>query len=219
MDDHLTGSNAAWRSIPLCCRYSLVRFERLPTQSEKVDVAPLGTVLWALGVLSDGQFEVLGAWSVPEPSATAWAGVFEDLRARGVERIGAVVGGELGTDTAALRKAYPSAASLGVLPSDAQVSRASTALSQRVTGSQSRPPGRMSRHQRLVQASDDASRRIQASAALAIARHGPFHEFEAAQSFAIDKLRQAERKLARSPLDASWRAQARSRHCLAGMVG
>jgi len=205
MDDHLSGSNASWRSVALCCRYSLVRFERLPVPSEQVDVAPFGNnVLWALGVLSDGQYEVLGAWPVPEPPTTEWVEVFEDLRARGVERIGAVIGGDLDMDPVAVRMVYPGAASLVVSAAATPVARTHTKLSQGVAtaGLRSRPSGRVPLHQRLAQASNDAVRRMQTSALLAIARHGPFRKFEAAQSFAIDKLRYAERKLARSPLDA-----------------
>ena len=44
MDDHLSGSNASWRSVPLCCRYSLVRFGHLPVQSEDVDDASFNSV-------------------------------------------------------------------------------------------------------------------------------------------------------------------------------
>jgi hypothetical protein len=219
MDDYLSGSNAAWRSIPLCCRYSLVRFERLPVRSGKVDVAPFGTVLWALGVLSDGQYEVLGAWPATEPSKKEWAGVFEDLRGRGVECIGAVVAGKLDLDTAALRKAYPGATCFGVLPAATPVSRAETDLSQRAVavGSPSRPSGRVSRHQRMVRASDDAVCRLQASAARAMTRHGQFSTFEAALSFANDKLRQAEWKFASLPLASSAQVHRRSRHLLPGI--
>lgn len=221
MDDHLSRSYASWRSVPLCCRYSLVRFGHLPVQSEDVDVASFGSVLWALGVLSDGQYEVLGAWPVPEPFTTEWASVFEDLRSRGVERIDAAVGDELGIDTVALRKAYPSAAALGFPPNAMSVRSSNTALSRRVvaSGSRSRPRGRVSRHQRLVRASDDAVYRLKASAALAMARHGRFSTYEAALSFANDKLRQAERKLASLPLASSAQVHPRPRRFLPGMGG
>jgi len=221
MDDRLSGSNAAWRSIPLCCRYSLVRIERLPVHSEKIDVAPIGSVLWALGVLSDGQHEVLGAWSVPEPSTIEWTGVFEDLRTRGVERIGAVVSGECSVDTVALRDAYPSAASLGAQPAATPANCTNSASAQRVVAAGARPrqPGKVLRYQRMVQATDDAVRRLRTSAALAIARHKPFGELEAAQSFVIEKLRLAERKLGPFPLGASVQVHLRSRHRLLEMAG
>lgn len=221
MDDHLSGSNASWRSVPLCCRYSLVRFGHLPVQSEDVDDASFNSVMWALGVLSGGQYEVLGACPVPEPFTTEWASVFEDLRARGVERIDAVVGDELGIDTVALRKAYPSAAALGVLPAARSVSSSNTAPSRRVVapGSRSITRGRVSRHQRLVRASDDLVCRLQARAALAMGRHGPFSTYEAALSFANDKLRQAERKFASLPLGSSAQVHPQPRRCLLGMGG
>ena len=217
MDDDLSASNAAWRSIPLCRRYCLVRFEALPVQSEKDGVVSSGTVLWAFGVLSDGQYEVLGAWPVSEPATTGWAGVFDDLQSRGVERIGSVVSGETSLDAAALRRAYPSAASLEASPAATPVSRARPAVSQRsdAAGPQCRPPVRGSLPQRIVQASDCAVQRLQACVALTVARHGPFSNLEAARSFVIGDLRLAERKLVSVGAGVSAPMNSRSRHHLA----
>ena len=221
MDDDLFASNAAWRSIPLCCRYRLVRFEAFAVQSEKDGVESSGTVLWAFGVLSDSQYEVLGAWPVPEPATTGWAEVFDDLQARGVECIGSVVGGEPSMDAAALQRAYPSAVSLGAPPAARPVSRTRRAVSQRAgaAGSQLRAPVRVSLRQRIVQAGEGAVQRLQSRVSFAVARHGPFSNLEAARSFVIGDLRRAERKLVPFGAGVSAPVNSQSRHHLAESAG
>lgn len=221
MDDDLLASNAAWRSIPLCTEYCVVRFEALPVQSKKDDVASQGTVLWAFGVLSDSQHEVLGAWPVPEPAKTEWAEVFDDLQWRGVERIGSVVSGGPSLDAAALRKAYPSAVSLGAPPAAKAVSRTHRAVSHRTDppDQQFRPPVRVSMRQRIVCATEGAVKRLHSRVSSAVARYGAFSNLEAARSFVIGELRRAERKLAPFRLDASAPVNSRSRRCLSGAVG
>lgn len=214
MDDDLLASNAAWRSIPLCCRYSLVRFETLPVQTVKDGVASSGTVLWAFGVLSDSEYEVLGAWPVPESAATGWAEVLDDLRLRGVERIGTVVSSEPAMEAAALRRVYPTAVSLGAPPAARPAGRTRPAISRQsgAAGPQCRPPVRVSLRQQIVLASEGAAQRLQSRVALAVARHGPFSNLEAARSFVIGDLRRAERKLVPFPTGARAPVDPRSRH-------
>jgi len=197
MDDDLIEGIAAWRSIPLCRRYCLVRFETLGVQTAKDGVASSGTVLWAFGVLSDSEYEVLGAWPVQEPATTVWAEVFDDLQLRGVECIGSVVNSEPTMDAAALRRVYPSAVSLGAAPAARLVSGTRPAISRRsgAAGPQCCPPVRMSWRQQVVLASEGAAQRLQSRVAFAIARHVPFSNLDAARSFVIGDLRRAERKL------------------------
>lgn len=216
MDDDLLASNAAWRSIPLCSRYCVVRFEALPVQSEKDGVVSPGTVLWAFGVLSDSQYEVLGAWPVQEPTTTGWAEVFDDLQLRGVECIETVVRGEPNMDPAALRRAYPDAVSLGAPPAARPVSRTRCAVSQRsrATGPQFLPPVRVSLRQRILQACEGAVQRLRARVALEVARHGPFSNLEAARSFVIGDLKRAERKLVPFRTEVRAQVDSRSRHHL-----
>lgn len=221
MDDDLSASNAAWRSIPLCRRYCLVRFEALPVPSENDGVVSSGTVLWAFGVLSDSQYEVLGAWPVSEPASTRWAEVFDDLQLRGVERIGSVVSSEHSLDAAALRRAYPSAVSLGVPPAAKAVSRTGRPLSQGsgAAGPQFRLPVRVPLRQRIVQASESAVKRLRSRVALTVARHGPFSNLEAARSFVLGDLRRAERKLVPFVAGVSVPVNSRSRRHLAKSAG
>ena len=73
--------------------------------------------------------------------------------------------------------------------------------------------------QRIVRASEGATQRLRSRLALAVARHGPFSNLEAARSFVTEDLRRAERKLAPFRLGASAPVDSRSRHCLPGAVG
>lgn len=221
MDDDLLASNAAWRSIPLCCRYRLVRFDSIPVQSERDGVPFSGTVLWAFGVLSDSQYEVVGAWPMPEPATTGWAEVFDDLQLRGVEHIGSVVSGEPNLDAAALRRAYPSAVFLGAPPAARRVSLTRRAVSQRAddAGPQLHAPARVSLRQRMVQVSEGAVQRLQSRVVSAVARHGPFSNLEAACSFVIGDLWRAERKLVPFGAGVSAPMNSRSRRHLAESGG
>lgn len=76
-----------WQSRPLCCRYLVVRFEALSIQVPKEGIARDLTTCWALGTLADGQREVLGVWLESLPGVIDSQKVFDDLKARGVERI------------------------------------------------------------------------------------------------------------------------------------
>ncbi len=73
--------------------------------------------------------------------------------------------------------------------------------------------------QRIVYASEGAAKRLQYRVSLAVARHGPFNDLEAARSFVIGDLKRAERKIAPFRLDATAQVDSRSRHHFPGSVG
>lgn len=79
----------------LCCRYFSINFEEQRVHV-LADGGGLGemTVGWALGVLVDGDWETLGAWTVAPKSSTYWRTVFNELGIRGVERISLVSASE-----------------------------------------------------------------------------------------------------------------------------
>jgi len=221
MDDDLLASNAAWQSIPLCCQYWLVRFEAVPVQTAQDGVAPSGTVIWAFGVLSDSEYEVMGTWPVQAPATTRWAEVFDDLHLRGVECIGTVVSPDPRTVAAASRMAYPSAISLGASAVARFAARTRPAVSRRSgdAGRQRRPIVRESLRQQLVLESEEAAQRLQSRVALAVARHGPFSNLDAARSFVIANLKRAERNLVPFRTGVRAPADSRSRHRLPESVG
>lgn len=83
-----------WRTRPLCCRYLLLHFD-----SQSVQVLADGrmrnlSVHLPLGVVADGLSELVGVWLEPFSGPTNWQEVFEDLKARGVERIHFVASSE-----------------------------------------------------------------------------------------------------------------------------
>ncbi|MCE4555457.1 transposase [Roseateles cellulosilyticus] len=82
--------SSRWFRRPLCCRYLAVRFDRLRLPMVRGGLVADADWHWAVGFITDGQFEVLGAWrneSVETPQRVA-----QDLRDRGIERIKALAG-------------------------------------------------------------------------------------------------------------------------------
>ena len=109
---------------PLCCRYLLLHGEALSVTVLEDGEPRTLTVRWGLGVLDDGQREALGAWPEPESGVTASRELFEDLQARGVEKVRFIVGNE--------REAMPAEQSMGYcgatfLPAPGQLLRQSLA--------------------------------------------------------------------------------------------
>lgn len=124
MNHWLEVGEPGWQARPLCCRYLVVLIEVLPSTVREVGVVRDQTVRWALGVLADGQHEVLGIWLHPASGTTGWHELFEDLKVRGVEKIRFVASDEPMNAFAAMRAAYPDAT---VLPSTEQLLRQSLA--------------------------------------------------------------------------------------------
>ena len=76
-----------WQSRPLCESYLLVIHESIPIQLLERRLVRDQIVFWALGVLADGAYEVLGVWPALTPDGWCAQEVADDLKARGVERI------------------------------------------------------------------------------------------------------------------------------------
>jgi len=90
----MTDTFASWgvrSAMPLCRRYVSAHFEEQPVQVLAADGALRElTVSWAVGVLADGDWEVLGAWPGTALSFGFWSGVWEDFESRGVDKISMV---------------------------------------------------------------------------------------------------------------------------------
>lgn len=112
-----TGRPGLWSAYLLCRRYVAVYFSRV-SLSRGSDVEREPVQHWALGVLSDGQSEALGAWPQDRSGAMNWPRVFDDLKVRGVERIQFALSGDLAGFREDLRAAFPGATAL---PSIAQL--------------------------------------------------------------------------------------------------
>lgn len=176
----------------LCARHSLVMWQafRAEIASEVACRMPSGhprsgdhfrdatkrqELLWMIGVLQDGQSEVLGTWPAPLNSSD-WATVLLDVRARGVDDIGVVVGDGSSAAVSAFAAVYPGATVL-------------------VAGSagplQAQPP----RCRRAVAACEAVGRKRRAQAIRAVRRHGSFTTAEEACAFLTGSLARAERML------------------------
>ncbi|MBE0546400.1 MAG: transposase [Rubrivivax sp.] len=94
INDNTLANAIKWQTRPLCCQYLVLHFEALSVPVGEEGAAHDRTVHWPVGVLADGQCELLGAWFDPVSGATGWEEVFEDLKVRGVEKIRFVVGDE-----------------------------------------------------------------------------------------------------------------------------
>lgn len=197
MTDHLMSNDPAWKSIPLCCRYRVVRFETLSVQTLEGVGERSRTVRWALGVLSGDQFDVLGAWPVPEPNATGWAEVFDDLKVRGVNGIGSVVSSDHVAVDLALQGAYPGAACLIGVQSAGPVRLTNYSPSRRSGASsyQQPPTVKVPSSQHIFLSGEGAAQYLQSRVKLAIARHGCFVGLEAACRFIDERLTRANLKL------------------------
>jgi len=208
-----------WQSQPLCRHYLLVHFNALSTQVRGQGGSTGLPVRWALGVLADGQCEVMGVWPEPEPGASAWQAIHRDLTARGVERIRFVVmPGSAGLDAA-----FPGAAMLNsvapLLPLVGRLARARDAGSALEATAKPNPPvdalpvcravpraldshpgcgepiALSARLRQVVVRADEAARQLQARLDWALRRHGRFDSADSAVTFIEQELN----RLARGP--------------------
>jgi len=121
-DDAITTEVLEWQTRPLCCQYLVVLFDTLHVQVQEEGTMRDKAIHLALGMLEDGEHEVLGLWIDPAPGAKGWRKVFKQLMDRGVERIRfAGVDGPKGLP-AAIRATYPAT---NVQPSIAHLVRRS----------------------------------------------------------------------------------------------
>lgn len=95
-----------WSARPLCAQYLVVIFES-QLVAIRTDAVRQHEVRWAIGVVADGQSEVLGAWCDSVPGICNWAAVFADLMRRGVKRIVFVLGDDSSFLSGAARMSYP----------------------------------------------------------------------------------------------------------------
>lgn len=102
------GANG-WSTRPLCCRYLAVTFDTQFVAVRNCEAVREHELRWAIGVVADGQCEVLGFWWDSIPGSFNWAEVFAELTIRGVESIALVSGEESNLLSGATRTSYPAA--------------------------------------------------------------------------------------------------------------
>jgi hypothetical protein len=155
----------------------VVVFADQPVSVLEVGVVRSHPVLWAFGILADGQCEVLGAWGQPMPSGWGGAEVIADLTHRGVEEIRFVSGIESRGFHANFEMAYPGA----------------TALPEvwRLWALFALP----SRYRSVAHTSADSMHHLQLRANRAVSRHGSFCCVAGATLFVMDALNQADQDI------------------------
>jgi Transposase, Mutator family len=160
---------------PLCRKYLLLKFETLRVPIKDGGTVSDRTSRWAFGVLSNGESELLGVWPEPSPSGLPWDTVFEDLSARGVERIQFVLSDEPTASQISLSTAYP-----GAVAMPSSKAEHAQALSRRLRPTKA------------------AMRNLQAHVERAIHRHSPFSDAAEATNFVMAALLRVDRKRERA---------------------
>ena len=94
------------QDVPLCRSYQLVLVDTMRVGADDAAGLSVPALKWGLGVLANGQQEVLGVWPEPTHAGSAWWGIFESLMTRGVEKIGFVAGSTAGFQ-GAVQAIYP----------------------------------------------------------------------------------------------------------------
>jgi len=157
---------------PLCSRYFLVTLEALHIRVVEDGVAGDRALRWALGMLGDGQAEVLGVWTDPSIYVPPRQALWGSLKVRGVEKIRFVSSSNSSALFAALHHIFPGATSL---PAGCQLE---TALP--------------SRYRRRVRVIAESVSLLQRRTARAISRHGCFSDPSNAAAFVMDALTRGE---------------------------
>jgi putative transposase len=101
-------------TLPLCARYFSVTLDTLDVCVQGDDGPDVHSVQWAMGVLADGELEMLGAWLSTCDDARLGQQLFADLRCRGVEAVRFFISADSAANRVDELAAYPRAK---VLPS------------------------------------------------------------------------------------------------------
>jgi len=172
-------SDASWRSRPLCCRYALVEFKTLDLPIDGGDAVRHVPWCWALGLFTQDQYEVLGAW----PAQASSAEVGHDLHQRGIEQIKAITASD-GTECS---EHFPGAVTL---PRAFESEAAGTPTRAGVFG-----PRRVAALKSAATTADRLQRRV----ANAIQRRAPFADEAEAVAFLLHALEKADRRFQEEP--------------------
>jgi len=161
-----------WFNSALCCRYTVVQFGKLQVPMQ-IDGAPATAEWhWALGLFTDGRFQVLGAWRDEGP-VTAQQ-IAADLHDRGLERVAAL---------AADNNLVAAMKGLG------RKVCAHTVAELAESGAAS------SRMRQAIRWTDTAAQRLQERMSRAAKKHGPFADHAAAADFIARAFQRADRDL------------------------
>lgn len=166
-----------WNTRPLCRHYLAVVFESQLVAVWKQDAACDLEARWAIGVVADGQYEVLGMWWESVPGMFNWEEICADLTLRGVEKIAFVGGNEPNVLGEAMRTSYPFAKTLALLQLEPRCTLSPCSL-------------------RIIRSGEDAAQELRQSLSRAVDRHGCFDDRSEAVSFVVGVLERADSRFA-----------------------
>jgi len=161
-----------WFDSALCCRYTLVQFGKLQLPMRIDGVLTSAEWHWALGLFTDGQFQVFGAWRDEGPETPQRIAL--DLHDRGLERVHA-----LGADDgllAAMKTLHPK-------------------LCERTVTELVESGAVSYRMRQAIRWTDDATQRLQERMSRAAKKYGPFADHAAAAEFLAQTFQRADRDL------------------------
>jgi len=161
-----------WFGSALCCRFTVVQFGKLQLPMRIGGVLTTADWHWALGLFTDGQFQVFGAWRDEGPETAQRIAV--DLHDRGLERVRALV-------------------------ADDSLDAAMKALRPKVcerTVAELVESGSVSyRMRQAIRWTDTAARRLQERMSRTAKKYGPFADQAAAADFLAQAFQRAGRDL------------------------
>jgi hypothetical protein len=161
-----------WFNGALCCRYTVVQFGELRVPMWHDGVPITAEWHWALGLFTDGQFQVLGAWRDDGP-ATAQR-IATDLRDRGMERVTALAADD--RLIAAMKALRPK-------------------VCEHIVTELAKSGVVSSRMRQAIRWTDTAAQHLQGRLSRAAKRHGPFADHAAAADFIAQAFQRADRDL------------------------
>ncbi|MFG6412271.1 hypothetical protein ACG02S_00015 [Roseateles sp. DC23W] len=161
-----------WLNSALCCRYTVVQFGMLQLPMRIDGVRFTADWHWALGLFTDGQFQVFGAWRDEGPETAQR--IAEDLHNRGLERVGALAADE--SLVAAMKAQRPKFCERSV----AELVE-SGAASYRM--------------RQAIRWTDTAAQHLQGRMSRAAKKYGPFADHVAAADFLAQTFQRADRDL------------------------
>lgn len=160
-----------WQTRLLCRRYLFLLLKPTPVSVRDQCVVHIRNAHWGLGVLADGQSELVGPWLLPTTETLNRRSVGDDLKARGVERI-----------------QFISGANQIVLESEIHLSSSSAnvlRMGDRLN----------SRRRRIVAEANEVANDLNEHLTWRAARRGPFPDDAAAVAFMVMALSRSDSNL------------------------
>jgi hypothetical protein len=161
-----------WFGSALCCRYTVVQFGKLQLPMRIDGVLTTAEWHWALGLFTDGQFQVFGAWRDEGPETAQR--IASDLHDRGLERVRALVADD--GLVAAMKARHPK-------------------LCERTVAELVESGAVSYRMRQAIRWTDTAAQSLQERMSRAATKYGPFTDHAAAAAFLAQAFQRTDRDL------------------------